>query len=161
MNVVVTSYTATSKLPTFEYTYPVVVNPHVVPQTLWDLYSMGRNPVVTHPNATQCVVEFEQQYYSPEDLNQFFELTGLPLSTPVTVVGPNDASNPGGEAVSSRSFTLLHKSFSIFFQNLDIQWIMAMAPGAPTWFWSIEANSTIEIDHILTWCYEIGNYTNR
>ena len=36
-----------------------------------------------------------------------------------------------------------------------------MAPGSPTFFWSIEANSTVEIDHILTWCYEIGNYTNR
>jgi hypothetical protein len=38
-------------------------------------------------------------------------------SAPVTVIGPNDESNPGVEA------------------NLDIQWmIMAMAPGAPTTF---------------------------
>lgn len=36
-----------------------------------------------------------------------------------------------------------------------------MAPGAPTFFWSIAASSTLEIDHILTWCYQMENYTNR
>ena len=36
-----------------------------------------------------------------------------------------------------------------------------MAPGALTYFWSIAAETDAEIDHILTWAYEIGNYTNR
>ena len=45
--------------------------------------------------------------------------------------------------------------------NLDLQWIMGIAPGSPTVFWSNPANSTIEIDHILAWQYEIGNMTNR
>ena len=38
-------------------------------------------------NVTQCVVEFEQQYYSPSDLTLFLEQTGLPTDTPVTVIG--------------------------------------------------------------------------
>jgi hypothetical protein len=50
-------------------------------------------------NLLQAVVEFEQQYYSPSDLDLFFEVMGIPgVGTPVTVIGPNDASNPGGEA---------------------------------------------------------------
>lgn len=84
---------------------------------------------------TQCVVEFEQQYYSPDDLTLFFEQMGLPTNTPVTVIGtspsvctvdvhpipllnscllgsgPNYPDQPGGEA------------------NLDIQYIMGVAPG--------------------------------
>lgn len=41
----------------------------------------------------------------------FFQSVGLPTDTPVTVIGPNDQNNPGGEA------------------NLDIQYIMSVAPG--------------------------------
>lgn len=42
------------------------------------------------------MVEFEEQYYSPADLSEFFFLMGLDgNSTPVDVIGPNDASNPG------------------------------------------------------------------
>ncbi len=67
---------------------------------------------------------------------------GLVSNTPVTVIGPNDQTNPGGEA------------------DLDIQWIMAMAPGVATTFWSIPASSSEEVDDILTWAYAIGNMTN-
>merc|ERR1712137_726047 len=105
------------------------------------LYNMGTNPLVTNMSATQSVVEFEEQYYSVKDLQEFFILMGLPRDATVVEIGPNP-SPAGGEA------------------NLDIQWIMAMAPGAPTYFWSVRAKSDAEIDHILTWCYEIGNYTN-
>jgi hypothetical protein len=38
-------------------------------------------------NVTQCVVEFEQQYYSPDDLTLYFQQTGLPTDTPVTLIG--------------------------------------------------------------------------
>jgi hypothetical protein len=37
---------------------------------------------------------------------------------------------------------------------------MGMAPNAPTTFWSIKADSALEIDHILTWCYQALNMTN-
>jgi hypothetical protein len=38
--------------------------------------------------------------------------------------------------------------------------MMGVAPGSPTWFWSIYANSTVEIDDILSWCFAIGNTSN-
>jgi len=37
---------------------------------------------------------------------------------------------------------------------------MGVAPGSPTTFWSIKVNSTVEIDPMLTWLYQIGNTTN-
>lgn len=119
----------------------VVANiPPVTPQKLWALYGLGGAPR-TSTNVTQCVVEFEQQYYAQSDLELFFAEMGVVNTAPVTVIGPNDQSNPGGEAA------------------LDIEWIMAMAPGAPTTFWSIYANSSVEVDDILTWSYAIGNAT--
>lgn len=60
----------------------------------------------------------------------------------VVVIGPNDQTQPGGEA------------------DLDIQYIMAMAPKAKTTFWSIGANSTVEIDDILKWAMAMANATD-
>ena len=54
---------------TVYWSYPVIVNPHVVPQTLWDLYHMSGNPLVTNSSATQSVVEFEEQYYKTPSLD--------------------------------------------------------------------------------------------
>ena len=96
-------------------------------------YNIPPNTLVK-TNVTQCVVEFEQQYYAPSDLTLYFQQTGLPTDTPVTVIGtvlthyrrtnhnqlqltnhlptgPNDPTKPGGEA------------------TLDIEWIMGVAPG--------------------------------
>eukprot|EP01127_Copromyxa_protea_P001572 TRINITY_DN11533_c0_g1_i1.p1 TRINITY_DN11533_c0_g1~~TRINITY_DN11533_c0_g1_i1.p1 ORF type:complete len:717 (+),score=180.81 TRINITY_DN11533_c0_g1_i1:33-2183(+) len=124
------------------YPFPIAPTSPIVPQKLWDFYGVPRNPTINNALFTQCVVEFEQQYYSPTDLQQFFSEMGIPANATVTTIGDNDASNPGGEA------------------NLDIQWMMAMAPGIPTVFWSIASNSTLEIDDILQWAYAIGNQTN-
>ncbi|ELR18532.1 sedolisinlike peptidase [Acanthamoeba castellanii str. Neff] len=121
--------------------YPVLATPPIVPQNIWKQYNIPPNTLVT-TNVTQCVVEFEQQYYSPSDLTLFLEQTGLPTDTPVTVIGPNYPNQPGGEA------------------NLDIQYIMGVAPGAPTVFWSIYANSTVEIDDILQWALQMSNTEN-
>jgi len=95
--------------------------------------------------ASQSVAEFEQQYFSVPDLKQFFTAFGIPPAEAdrVIVVGPNNQSDPGGEAA------------------LDIQYIMAMAPHATTYFWSIGANGTVEIDDILKWAYQMSNATTR
>jgi tripeptidyl-peptidase-1 len=62
------------------------------------------------------------QFYSNSDLNQFFSLSGLPTATipEANVFGDlaNDESSPGGEA------------------QLDVEYIMALAPGADTYFYS-------------------------
>eukprot|EP01119_Soliformovum_irregulare_P003789 TRINITY_DN14857_c0_g1_i1.p1 TRINITY_DN14857_c0_g1~~TRINITY_DN14857_c0_g1_i1.p1 ORF type:complete len:713 (-),score=198.18 TRINITY_DN14857_c0_g1_i1:20-2158(-) len=131
-----------SPQPFASWPFPVVATAPILPQSIAQLYGIPRNTYVLNPNATQCVGEFEQQYYSPSDLEMFFEYTGIYNGAPVTVIGPNNITNPGGEA------------------NLDIQYIMGMAPGSPTVFWSIAANSTEEIDDILTWSFAIGNMTN-
>jgi hypothetical protein len=66
---------------TYTQTYTHAHNVHTHTQ-----YNIPPNTRVT-TNVTQCVVEFEQQYYSPSDLTLFFEQMGLPTNTPVTVVG--------------------------------------------------------------------------
>jgi len=119
------------------YMFPAVAIPYVLPQDLWKLYGIPNDYYVVAPKYSQSVVEFEQQYYSPEDLSLFFEEMGIyGANTPVTVIGGDNATDPGGEA------------------SLDIQWIMAMAPGVPTIFWYNDGFDP------LMWAYDLGNNTN-
>lgn len=70
-------------------------------------------------NNTQAVAEFQGQYYSPQDLTQFFsQFFPGKNSTVAGVIGPNSAGSPGVEA------------------ELDIQYIMGVNPNAPTYFYS-------------------------
>jgi tripeptidyl-peptidase-1 len=72
-------------------------------------------------NNTQAVAEFQGQYYSPQDLVQFFQQYVPANSSDANVagvIGPNIGSSPGVEA------------------ELDIQYIMGVNPGAPTYFYS-------------------------
>eukprot|EP01101_Sappina_pedata_P004078 TRINITY_DN1672_c0_g1_i1.p1 TRINITY_DN1672_c0_g1~~TRINITY_DN1672_c0_g1_i1.p1 ORF type:complete len:725 (+),score=304.26 TRINITY_DN1672_c0_g1_i1:48-2222(+) len=125
------------------YQWPVVVTPAVVPQTITQLYSIPPTERVTNPDATQSVAEFEEQYYTPNDLVLFFQQMGLPdYSSLVSLIGPNDPTMPGLEA------------------NLDIQYIMGIGAGSPTTFWSIFQNNTFQADDILEWAYQVGNATN-
>nr|BAK03025.1 predicted protein [Hordeum vulgare subsp. vulgare] len=136
-------YSDGSESETSSWKWPVVSTPPVVPQTISQMYRVPPNYVIENPKVTQAVVEFEQQYFSTSDLQLFFEEMGIPgANTPVTVIGPNNQTDAGGEA------------------NLDIQYIMAVAPGAPTTFWSIYANSSVEIDDILKWAVAMSNTTN-
>jgi len=121
--------------------YPVLATPPIVPQSVWKQYNIPPNTLVK-TNVTQCVVEFEQQYYAPSDLTLYFQQTGLPTDTPVTVIGPNDPTKPGGEA------------------TLDIEWIMGVAPGAATVFWSIDLPSPGGADPILEWALQMANTDN-
>lgn len=71
-------------------------------------------------NNTQAVAEFQGQYYSPSDLNQFFQqyVPGQKNSSVAGVIGPNNANAPGVEA------------------ELDIQYIMGVNPNTKTYFYS-------------------------
>jgi subtilase family serine protease len=123
--------------------FPAVATPPVLPQALRTLYSVPTNAYVVG-GATQAVVEFEQQYYTNDDLVQYFKAVGVPPANAqlISVIGPNNQSNAGGEAA------------------LDIELICALAPGAKTTFWSIGANSSIEIDDILKWAIAMSNDTS-
>eukprot|EP00029_Vermamoeba_vermiformis_P010654 TRINITY_DN5658_c0_g1_i1.p1 TRINITY_DN5658_c0_g1~~TRINITY_DN5658_c0_g1_i1.p1 ORF type:complete len:720 (-),score=191.89 TRINITY_DN5658_c0_g1_i1:67-2226(-) len=123
--------------------HPAVATPAVVPQTINSIYNIPQNWQPMQPSKlSQAVVEFEQQYYSPDDLQLFFDAMGIVNTAEVTVVGPNDITNPGVEA------------------NLDIQYMMGIAPSVPTTYWSIAANSTLEIDDILQWAVAMSNTAN-
>lgn len=118
--------------------FPVVATPLVEPTTLYDLYKVPRSEL-TKPspaNITGSVAEFESQFMSFSDLAQFRQRFKLPPSA-VRIVGPNYPHHQGGEA------------------NLDIQWMSAMSPQTPMVFWSILANGTQEVDHVITWTTQV------
>lgn len=94
----------------------------VVPQTLYQMYSIPASASVT-TNSSQGVIEWEQQYYSPQELSSFGTNMGVSKITTPIVVGQNFPSSPGVES------------------TLDIQYIAATGLGAQNWFW-IEAGTT-------------------
>jgi len=72
------------------------------------------------------VIEWEQQSYSPDDLQGFGKQLGvnhLDMPSKNHIIGPNDPTMPGDES------------------TLDIQWIAATGIGATNWFW-LEAGTS-------------------
>ncbi|KAH3757072.1 peptidase C53 family protein [Pelomyxa schiedti] len=120
------------KGPVTAYDWLSVNAPAVNPYTVSEMYSLNPNVVISNPEVSQAVVEFEDQWYSPDDLALFMGQYEKPTDLTVSVVGNNFDKLPGVEA------------------QLDIQWLMGVAPG-PTTFWSNPANGTTEIDDILAW----------
>jgi tripeptidyl-peptidase-1 len=89
---------------------------------LADLYQIPPSIRVNY-GSNQSVAEFYEEFYSNSDLETFLAYSGLPNATipESNVYGdlPNDQSDPGGEA------------------QLDVEYIMALAPGAETYFYSM------------------------
>ena len=111
---------------------------------LSELYNIPAGLHVTHPEATQAVAEFYGEYYSNADLQQFLHLSGVPsagINASTNVIGYNDESHPGGEA------------------QLDVEYLMGLAPGADTFFYSIADLNPYNSDNegFLTWLYIVGN----
>lgn len=111
---------------------------------LMDLYNIPQGLTVRY-GSNQSVVEFYEEYYSNSDLLEFLSLSGLRNATiPVSnVVGNNDESDPGGEA------------------QLDVEYIMALAPGAPTYFYSYSelnpANPEYNNEGFLSYLTDVNN----
>jgi len=89
----------------------------VSPQTLQLLY--GTTGVTVSGNSSAGVIEFEDQNFSPTDLGQFASDFGvnIPAVSSSRIIGQNDPNNPQIEA------------------TLDIQYILAVAQKAQSWFW--------------------------
>ncbi len=90
------------------------------PNDLRTRYNVTDFAVASSFNNTQAVAEFQGQYFSPQDLAQFFsqyQANFTSVDTVAGIVGPNSGA-PGVEA------------------ELDIQYIMGVNPGAPTYFYS-------------------------
>jgi len=97
--------------------------------------------VCTNSNSSHAVAEFQAQYYSPSDLQQFWTtyVNFAPFRPVDKVIGTNKAGEPGLEA------------------SLDIQYIMGVAPNATTWFYSMAAFNFWT--DLTTWAKNLNNET--
>jgi tripeptidyl-peptidase-1 len=102
------------------------LRPIWVPSAVSDLYGVPHpiTPLST-PLSTAGVIEWERESFSASDLLNFSmeAATPLPSVDGHHIIGPNNATRPGGEA------------------SLDIQWMEAMNPGSTPWFWLVEPDN--------------------
>lgn len=109
--------------PWVDYESAIIPSPFATPKLVRELYAVPPDALGGQAsNNSMAVVEFDQQYYSPQDLDIFLAQHGVPRGeTPVRVVGPNNATScyvDGGEGCGE--------------STLDIQWILAVAPKVLT-----------------------------
>lgn len=118
---------------------------YILPATIYSYYGVPQGYRATHPNNSQAVTAFEEQYISDSDLRSFYSLAGLPYQAP-EIRGENDPSQPGGES------------------TLDIQYIMGVGAGVPTVFWSVTgpgpAKPPGQGAYVLEWALQVSNTTN-
>merc|ERR1712137_157368 len=102
-----------------------VDNYYVVPQTLRGQYSVPADYVASNYLSSQGLVEFGTQAgVSIDDLQQFMQLTGGNTSATLAYTVGNFKYNPI-DPIDTES-------------TLDVQYIMAMAPGVPTSFFVVD-----------------------
>eukprot|EP00010_Vexillifera_abyssalis_P007311 CAMPEP_0201546080 /NCGR_PEP_ID=MMETSP0173_2-20130828/2468_1 /ASSEMBLY_ACC=CAM_ASM_000268 /TAXON_ID=218659 /ORGANISM="Vexillifera sp., Strain DIVA3 564/2" /LENGTH=679 /DNA_ID=CAMNT_0047954667 /DNA_START=176 /DNA_END=2215 /DNA_ORIENTATION=- len=111
------------------YNVSMLTSDFVSPQLLHDVYNIPRDQSAAH--TSQSIASFLGEYYSPSDLELFWNDFGV-RPAPVHLVGPNNPSNPGDEG------------------QLDITWITAMGQQANTTFWSVGNNG-----YLLEWATEV------
>jgi len=97
------------------------------------------NVICTNPNSSHAVAEFQAQYYSPTDLENFWKkyVPFAPFRPVDQVVGTNSPKSPGIEA------------------SLDVEYIMGVAPNATTWFYSMKNFNFW--DDLVTWSTLLNN----
>eukprot|EP00771_Trimastix_marina_P004212 gnl/Trimastix_PCT/959.p2 GENE.gnl/Trimastix_PCT/959~~gnl/Trimastix_PCT/959.p2 ORF type:complete len:569 (-),score=176.49 gnl/Trimastix_PCT/959:702-2207(-) len=89
------------------------------------------------PRNLQAVASFLEQYIDPEDLRQFQADHGCPVQPVERWIGPNDPTQPGGEA------------------SLDIEYIMGVAPGVRTWVWNTAGRQEGQ-EPFLRWLHDVS-----
>eukprot|EP01125_Pyxidicula_operculata_P003375 TRINITY_DN1404_c0_g1_i1.p1 TRINITY_DN1404_c0_g1~~TRINITY_DN1404_c0_g1_i1.p1 ORF type:complete len:544 (-),score=159.79 TRINITY_DN1404_c0_g1_i1:51-1682(-) len=109
----------------------------VTPQVIYQTFNTN-GISGTFPGNLQCVAQFLQQYYDPSDLQTFQSQNGLPNQPVSKVIGPNDPTNPGTEAL------------------LDIEYIMGVAPNVSTWFWSTGGEHEGQ-EPFVQWATDVNN----
>jgi tripeptidyl-peptidase-1 len=86
---------------------PVPAKYNVTPAFLRNLYQIPDGLAGTNLQNSQCVVEFLGQYYDDDDLQAFFKMFNVPPQKVAKIIGPNNSTNPGGEAqldIEARQF---------------------------------------------------------
>jgi tripeptidyl-peptidase-1 len=114
----------------------------ITPEVIRARYNVSSTTVSTNSKNSHAVAEFQAQYYSPTDLSKFWTtyVPFAPVQTVDQVIGFNDPSSPGIEA------------------SLDIEYIMGVAPGCTTWFYSMKSFNFWQ--DLTTWVGELNNETN-
>ena len=106
----------------------------VTPSFLRSLYKVG-DATGTASNNNQTVASFLGQYYAPSDLASFFtQFSKTEVGKTPTVVGPNDASNPGIEARYVSCVGSRFLFFSLFFVCLFVCCFVCVAGSQFFWF---------------------------
>ncbi|MDP2437715.1 MAG: S53 family peptidase, partial [archaeon] len=135
------------------------------PQVLRARYGVPDGLYGRAPSNSMSVAEFLGQFYNPEDLHIWHKIMGLPAPAPVILIGPNNATEPGGEASLGRfnfSFNVFSKTVPtnlLLLLCVDIQYIMGIAPNITTTFWSL-GQLTNGQEPFLDWITDILNSPN-
>jgi tripeptidyl-peptidase-1 len=115
---------------------------NISPQILRELYRIPSQLRVLHPRSSQSAAEFFDENWSPDDLALFYRETNeslLPSLIQTRGSRPNDPTKPSSEA------------------SLDVQFLSALAPGAPTTVWTVAGlnpNSTVD-EPFVAWAHEV------
>ena len=115
----------------------------VYPKVLRDRYKLTPEDVGSHPDNSQVVAQFLEQYFSQSDLSEFITLfvgSEFIHRTKIDkIIGPNEGRS-GLEA------------------SLDTQYIMGLGANITTWFWSTGGRHEKQ-EPFLQWLIDIGNTT--
>jgi len=86
------------------------------------------NKTDSTPKATQAVFESLGQSFLPSDLAQFEQMFNIPPNPIIKIIGANNPADCAADINNCAE------------ASLDVQYIMALAWNAPTWYWSIDVN---------------------
>jgi tripeptidyl-peptidase-1 len=116
----------------------------VTPKLIRKTYGIPKGLKVKSKNATQSLFESIGQQYSPADLLNFQKKFHLSKNAIAHQVGPNDPSQ------------CLTNSSNCGEANLDVQYMMAVAQKAPTWYWNIPA----DLEPFAEWAIAVNELDN-
>jgi tripeptidyl-peptidase-1 len=103
------------------------------PEIIRDIYGVGDDASTVASNKQQAA-GFLQQYTSASDADSFFhQYSNTTSIDQLTIVGPNDGSNPGDEA------------------DLDVQYLMAIGNKVNTTYWYTDGQRPYDNEPFLVW----------
>jgi tripeptidyl-peptidase-1 len=114
------------------------------PKLIYDTYGIPNSRKVQSENSTQSLFESIGQQVSPDDLSRFQKLFDLTEKSIDRFVGPNDPSICVTEKDNCSE------------ANLDVQYIMAVAQGATTWYW----NAPADLEPFTEWIFAVNDLEN-
>jgi tripeptidyl-peptidase-1 len=115
----------------------------VTPSVVYAQYQVPNDLMSTNTENRQAVAEFQNEFFSPSDLQDFFKqfMPNLEGQVVKQVVGKNLPEEPGLEP------------------NLDVQYIMSTGPGVNMTVYNINSPPSIYTD-FLEWVWDVGNDTS-